>query len=87
MGKNKTLFIGFVLGIAATTAIQYSSAIAPTEAGADPLRAAPGRYQISTVLEPEHSIVIATVFDTETGEIVRRLKYKGLKADWAQGGK
>ena len=85
MGKYKTLFIGFVLGIAATVAIQYSSAIAPTEAHADPLPAAPGRYQLSTVLEPEYSVVFGTVFDTQTGEMVRTWKYKGLKSVWLDG--
>ena len=72
MGKNKTLFIGFVLGIAATTAIQCSSGVAPTEAGASPRGvSASGRYQISTLLFPERNYVYATILDTETGEIFR----------------
>ena len=75
MGKNKTLFIGFVLGIAATMAIQCSSAIAPTEAGADPLRAAPGRYQISTVMDQDRQITYVTILDTETGEILSKERY------------
>ena len=77
MGKNKTLFIGFVLGIAATTAIQCSSGVAPTEAGASPRDvSASGRYQISTVID-EYAQVYSTILDTETGEIVRteRRKY------------
>lgn len=73
MGKNKTLFIGFVLGIAATTAIQCSSGVAPTEAGASPRDvSASGRYQISTVLMAERNRVYATILDTETGEIIRK---------------
>ena len=57
MGKNKTLFIGFVLGIAATTAIQCSSGVAPTEAGASPRDvSASGRYQISTVMDQDRQI-------------------------------
>ena len=68
MGKNKTLFIGFVFGIVATTAIQCSSGVAPTEAGASPRGvSASGRYQISTVLSAERNRVYATILDTETG--------------------
>ena len=79
MGKNKTLFIGFVLGIAATTAIQCSSGVAPTEAGASPRDvSASGRYQISTVID-EYVQVYSTILDTETGEIVRTERRKSSR--------
>ena len=79
MGKNKTLFICFVLGIAATTAIQCSSGVAPTEAGASPRDvSASGRYQISTVID-EYVQVYSTILDTETGEIVRTERRKSSR--------
>jgi hypothetical protein len=79
MGKNKTLFIGFVLGIAATTAIQCSSGVAPTEAGASPRDvSASGRYQISTVID-EYVQVYSTILDTETGKIVRTERRKSSR--------
>ncbi len=74
MGKYKTLFLGFVLGIAATIVIQHSSAIAPTEAHAEPLPATPGKYQISTAAD--NGLIFSTILNTETGKIVKRLKYK-----------
>ena len=82
MGKNKTLFIGFVLGIAATTAIQCSSGVAPTEAGASPRDvSASGRYQISTTTKDARHGVYETIINTETGEIVSRVLNNNYR-DW-----
>ena len=76
MGKYKTLFLGFVVGIAAIFIIR-SCNMAPTEAHANPLPAAPGKYQISTTgVGGGDGHIFVTVLNTETGQIVKRLKYK-----------
>ena len=51
--------------------------MAPTEAHANPLPAAPGKYQISTTgVGGGVDQIFVTVLNTETGQIVKRLKYK-----------
>jgi len=77
MSKYKTLLIGFVLGIVATSAIRCDDPpmdlIGPTEAGASPRDAsATGRYQISTTSRDARSGVYETIINTETGEVVSR---------------
>ncbi len=76
MGKYKTLFLGFVVGIAAIFIIR-SCTMAATEAHANPLPAAPGKYQISTTgVGGGVDQIFVTVLNTEIDQIVKRLKYK-----------
>jgi hypothetical protein len=77
MIKYKTLLIGFVLGIVATSAIRCDDPpmglVGPTEAGASPSDAsATGRYQISTTSREGRYGIFETIINTETGEVVRR---------------
>ena len=62
MGKNKTLFIGFLMGIVFTFAILYLSGFVPKT----------GKYELVALKDQDSGWVHEIIYNTETGQVVSR---------------
>ena len=62
MSKNKTLFIGFFMGIVFTFAILYLSGFVPKT----------GNYELVTLKGVEPGWIHEIIYNTETGQVVSR---------------
>ena len=62
MSKNKTLFIGFFMGIVFTFAILYLSGFVPKT----------GKYELVALKDHDSPWIYEIIYNTETGQVVSR---------------
>jgi hypothetical protein len=62
MSKNKTLFIGFFIGIVFTFAILYLSGFVPKT----------GNYELVALKDHDSHWIYEIMYNTETGQVVSR---------------